>query len=52
MNMKDYPTLHKLKYRNSTSIAVLHFSHSRFFNNENNSYPKMSMKRPLDFSGP
>jgi len=32
---------------NISFIAVLHFSHSRVFNNENNSYPKMSVKRPL-----
>jgi hypothetical protein len=34
--MRDYPTLllrHKFKQRYSTFIAVLHFSHSRVFNN-------------------
>jgi len=30
---------HKLKERNSTFIAVLHFSHSIAFNNKYNSYP-------------
>ena len=29
---------HKIKLKNSTFIAVLHFSHSRVFNNEHNSY--------------
>jgi hypothetical protein len=34
----------KLKYRNSAIIAVLHFSHSRVFNNDQNVYPKMSVE--------
>ena len=33
-----------LNLRNSAFIAVLHFSHSRVFNNENNSYAKISVK--------
>ena len=37
---------------NSAVIAVLHFSHNNFFNNENigNSYPKMSVKGSLTCS--
>jgi hypothetical protein len=34
----------------SAFIAVLHFSHSRVFNNEINSYPKISVKRPLAYN--
>ena len=48
--MKDYPTLylrHQLKYGNSAIIVVLHFGHSRVFNNDQNSYPKMSVKHLL-----
>jgi hypothetical protein len=33
--------------KNGAFIAVLHFSHSRAFNNDHNSYPKMNMKRSL-----
>jgi len=36
----------KFKQRNSAFNTVLHFSHSRVFNNENISYPKISVKRP------
>ena len=38
---------HKIKLKNSTFIAVLHFSHSKVFNNEQNSYPKMCVKQTL-----
>ena len=43
-------TIHN--YTNSNNgkslfIDVLHFSHYRVFKNEHNSYPKMSVKRPL-----
>jgi hypothetical protein len=34
----------------SAFIAVLHFSHSRVFNNEINSYPKISVKRSLAYN--
>ena len=50
--MRDCPNItlgHKLKLRNSACFALLDFhSQGRVFNNEHNSYPKMSMKRPLD----
>jgi len=36
---------HNFKQRNITFIDMLHFSHSRIFNNEKNSYPKISVKR-------
>jgi len=35
---------HKFKYRISSFIAGLHFNHIMVFNNELNSYPKMSVK--------
>ena len=51
--MRDYPTLHleTNQSRNRACVAVLHFSHSRVFNNENNSYPKIGVKRPPVLSG-
>ena len=36
----------RILHLNNAFIAVLHFSHSSVFNNEYNSYPKMSMKWP------
>ena len=33
-------------------IAVLHFSHSRVFNNQHNAYPEMSVNRLLACSLP
>jgi len=37
----------KLKYGNSACIAVLHFSHSRVFNNDQNWYPQLSAEHLL-----
>ena len=47
MNMKAFTLRHKLKLRNSTFIAVLHFSHSSTSNNEHKSYSKMNVKWSL-----
>jgi hypothetical protein len=46
--MRDTPTLHTLRYKKSALIAgsIFH-SHGRFVNNENNSYPKTSVKWSL-----
>jgi len=37
----------KIKWRNYTFITVFYISHNRVFNNEYNSYPKISVKRTL-----
>jgi hypothetical protein len=49
IEQENYPTLHlhiKVKEQSYYSYSTFH-SHSRVFNNEDNSYPKMSVKQPL-----
>ena len=41
MRLSNITLRHKLMYRNSDFIAVLHLSQSRVFNNDNNLYFKM-----------
>ena len=43
--MRDYPTLHTLRHKKSALVAgsIFH-SHSRIFNNEDNSYLDMREK--------
>ena len=41
--------LHNLKRRNSAFFAVLQISHSKGFNDEHNSYPKLSGKIVVNF---
>ena len=50
--MRDYQTLHlrhlkKKTKKNSTLFAALHFSYCWVFNNDHNSYLKMSVKLPV-----
>ena len=48
MIMIQFPLFYHLDfYYDCFNIGVLQFSHSRVCNNEHNSYPKMSVKRPL-----
>ena len=49
MERLDYPTIHFNIYL-SIETALLFYSQSRVFNNENNSYPKMWTKQALTFS--
>ena len=42
-------TYMKIKVKEQHFYCVLYFSHSRVFNNKLSSYPKMSMKQPLDY---
>jgi len=50
MNMRDSPTLHldkiRLKEQRFYCCSTVN-SHSRVFNNENNSCPNLSVKQPL-----
>ena len=44
MPKTNFTLRHNLKRRNSVFFAVLQISHSKGFNDEHNSYPKLSGK--------